>query len=105
MHYLTSVYSVTIPLHVLGLLVAHHQEVTMYRVIQNDCQGFNPFAYTYGWEPVWATDVFAFSSSFLSVDAWHVIYRFKTEKKKAYFEWCIKILIVSIFGYKLICTA
>jgi hypothetical protein len=30
MHYLSSVYSVTIPLHVLGLLVAHHQEVTMY---------------------------------------------------------------------------
>jgi hypothetical protein len=28
----------------------------------------NPFAYTYGWEPVWVTDVFAFSSSFLSVD-------------------------------------
>jgi hypothetical protein len=30
MHYLSSVYSVTIPLHVLGLLVAHDQEVTMY---------------------------------------------------------------------------
>jgi hypothetical protein len=30
MHYLSSVYSVTIPLHVSGLLVAHHQEVTMY---------------------------------------------------------------------------
>jgi hypothetical protein len=30
MHYLSSVYSVTIPLHVLGLLVAHRQEVTMY---------------------------------------------------------------------------
>jgi hypothetical protein len=29
MHYLPSVYSVTIPLHVSGLLVAHHQEVTM----------------------------------------------------------------------------
>jgi hypothetical protein len=28
----------------------------------------NPFAYTYGWEPVWATNVFAFGSSFLSVD-------------------------------------
>jgi hypothetical protein len=28
MHYLSSVYSVTIPLHVSGLLVAHHQEVT-----------------------------------------------------------------------------
>jgi hypothetical protein len=27
MHYLSSVYSVTIPLHVSGLLVAHHQEV------------------------------------------------------------------------------
>jgi hypothetical protein len=30
MHYLSSVYSVTIPLHVSGLLVAHHQEVTTY---------------------------------------------------------------------------
>jgi hypothetical protein len=30
MHYLSSVYWVTIPLHVSGLLVAHHQEVTMY---------------------------------------------------------------------------
>jgi hypothetical protein len=30
MHYLSSVYSVTTPLHVWGLLVAHHQEVTMY---------------------------------------------------------------------------
>jgi hypothetical protein len=30
MHYLSSVYSVTIPLHVLGLLAAHHQEVTLY---------------------------------------------------------------------------
>jgi hypothetical protein len=30
MLYLFSVYSVTIPLHVSGLLVAYHQEVTMY---------------------------------------------------------------------------
>jgi hypothetical protein len=30
MHYLSSVYSFTIHLHVSGLLVAHHQEVTMY---------------------------------------------------------------------------
>jgi hypothetical protein len=30
MRYLFSVYSVTLPLHVSGLLVAHHQEVTMY---------------------------------------------------------------------------
>jgi hypothetical protein len=30
MHCLPSVYSVTIPLHVSGLLVAHHKEVTMY---------------------------------------------------------------------------
>jgi hypothetical protein len=30
MHNLSSVYSVTIPLHVLGLQVAHHQEVTKY---------------------------------------------------------------------------
>jgi hypothetical protein len=30
MHYLSSIYTVTIPLHVSGLLVAHHQEVTMY---------------------------------------------------------------------------
>jgi hypothetical protein len=29
MHYLSSVYSVTIYLHVYGLLVAHHQEVIM----------------------------------------------------------------------------
>jgi hypothetical protein len=30
MHCLSSVYSVTILLHVSSLLVAHHQEVTMY---------------------------------------------------------------------------
>jgi hypothetical protein len=30
MHYLSSVYSVTIPLHVSGLLVAHHQEAAIY---------------------------------------------------------------------------
>jgi hypothetical protein len=30
MHYLSSVYSVTIPLNVSGLLVAHHQKVTMH---------------------------------------------------------------------------
>jgi hypothetical protein len=30
MHYLSSVYPVTIPAHVLGLLVAHYQEVTRY---------------------------------------------------------------------------
>jgi hypothetical protein len=30
MHYLSSIYTVTIPLHVSGLLVAHHQEVTTY---------------------------------------------------------------------------
>jgi hypothetical protein len=30
MHYISSVYSVTKPLHVSDLLVAHHQEVTMY---------------------------------------------------------------------------
>jgi hypothetical protein len=30
MHYLSWIYSVTIPLHVSGLLAAHHQEVTMY---------------------------------------------------------------------------
>jgi hypothetical protein len=30
MYYLSLVYLVTIPLHVSGLLVAHHQEVTMY---------------------------------------------------------------------------
>jgi hypothetical protein len=30
MHYLSSVYWITIPLHVSGLLVAHHQEVVMY---------------------------------------------------------------------------
>jgi hypothetical protein len=30
MHYLSSVYSVTVPVHVSGLLVAHHQEIAMY---------------------------------------------------------------------------
>jgi hypothetical protein len=30
MQYLSSVYSVIIPLHISGLLVAYHQEVTMY---------------------------------------------------------------------------
>jgi hypothetical protein len=30
MHYLSSVYSVTITVHVSGLLVAHHHEVPMY---------------------------------------------------------------------------
>jgi hypothetical protein len=30
MHYASPIYSVTIPLHVSGLLVAHHQKVTMY---------------------------------------------------------------------------
>jgi hypothetical protein len=30
MHYVSSVYSVTIPVHASGLLVVHHQEVTMY---------------------------------------------------------------------------
>jgi hypothetical protein len=30
MHYLSSDNLVTIPLHVSGLVVAHHQEVTMY---------------------------------------------------------------------------
>jgi hypothetical protein len=29
LHYLSSVYSFTIPLHVSGLLVAHHQEVAL----------------------------------------------------------------------------
>jgi hypothetical protein len=29
MHYLSTVYSVTIPLHVSGLLAAHNEEVTM----------------------------------------------------------------------------
>jgi hypothetical protein len=36
MHYLSSVYSVTIPLHVSGLLVAHHQEVAMYTLLPPD---------------------------------------------------------------------
>jgi hypothetical protein len=30
MHYIPSVYSVTIPLHVSDLLIAHYQEVTIY---------------------------------------------------------------------------
>jgi hypothetical protein len=37
LHSLPSVYSVTVPLHVSGLLVAHHQEVTMY--IQGESGG------------------------------------------------------------------
>jgi hypothetical protein len=39
MHYFCSVYSITIPLHVSGLLVAHHQEVTiccMYTLLHPD---------------------------------------------------------------------
>jgi hypothetical protein len=35
MRYVSSVYSVAIPLHVSGLLIAHHQKVTMY--IRNQC--------------------------------------------------------------------
>jgi hypothetical protein len=73
-------------------------------VIKRTLWILNPFAYTYGWELVWATDVFAFSSSFLSVDGMTCHISFKAEKK-AYFEWCIKISILSIFGYKSICTA
>jgi hypothetical protein len=37
MHYLASVYSFTIPLHVLGLLVAHHKEVTMHTMQKLVC--------------------------------------------------------------------
>jgi hypothetical protein len=36
MHYLTSVYSVTIPLLVSGWLVTHHQEVTTYVCKKNE---------------------------------------------------------------------
>jgi hypothetical protein len=36
MHYLPSVYSVTIPLHVSGLLVPHHQELKIY-ICDNWC--------------------------------------------------------------------
>jgi hypothetical protein len=46
MHNLSSVYSVRTPLDVSGLLVAHHQEVTMYVCVNwyvlyvlVDCQG------------------------------------------------------------------
>jgi hypothetical protein len=39
MHYLPSVYAFTIQTHVLGLLVAHHQEVKMY--ICNNCYVFD----------------------------------------------------------------
>jgi hypothetical protein len=46
--------------HAPHLLVYHQCYITL--------ASHNPFAYTYGWESVWATDVFAFSSSFLSVD-------------------------------------
>jgi hypothetical protein len=42
MHYLSSIYSITVPLQVLGLLVAHHQEVTMYIYTTNGtCLYFN----------------------------------------------------------------
>jgi hypothetical protein len=56
----------------------------------------NPLVNTANCEAVWTTDVFAFSSSFLSVDGMtcHIIVKLK---KKAYFEWCINISIVSIF--------
>jgi hypothetical protein len=53
MHYLSSVYSVTMPLHVLGLLVAHHQEVTMYmyaiQVHRQSTKTYNTYqlSYTY----------------------------------------------------------
>jgi hypothetical protein len=36
MHYLSSVYSVTVTLHVSGLLVAHHEEVAMYVYMCNN---------------------------------------------------------------------
>jgi hypothetical protein len=36
-HYLSSVYWVTIPLHVSGFIVAHHQEVAMYCVTIGTC--------------------------------------------------------------------
>jgi hypothetical protein len=56
MHYLSSVYSVTIPLHVSGLLVAHHQEVTMYicnkwyvLYILVDCQLLHMYIVTSWW--------------------------------------------------------
>jgi hypothetical protein len=35
MHFVSSVYSVTTPLHISGLLVAHHQGVTIYTCICN----------------------------------------------------------------------
>jgi hypothetical protein len=47
-------------------------------------RALNPLAYTAACEAVWTTDVFAFSSSFLSVDGRHVIYRFKAEKKSIF---------------------
>jgi hypothetical protein len=37
MHYLSSVYWVTVPVHVSGLLVAHYQEVTMRRMVHVVC--------------------------------------------------------------------
>jgi hypothetical protein len=53
MHYLSSVYSITIPLHVSGLLVAHHQEVTMHMCsnwyvsyVLVDCRQAWVYAYT-----------------------------------------------------------
>jgi hypothetical protein len=59
-------------------------------------QYINPLAHTATCEAVWATDVFALSSSFLSVDGMTCHISFKAEKK-ASIEWCINISIVSIF--------
>jgi hypothetical protein len=53
-HCLSSVYSVTTPLHVLGLLVAHHQEVTVYicdswyvLYVLVDCWRANSFSFVF----------------------------------------------------------
>jgi hypothetical protein len=39
-HSLSSVYSVTLPLHVWGSLVAHHQEITMYILVCHNTRSY-----------------------------------------------------------------
>jgi hypothetical protein len=50
------------------LSVSKVHETVSQRVQGVMSQSVNPLAYTNGCKPVWATDVFAFGSSFLSVD-------------------------------------
>jgi hypothetical protein len=48
MHYLSSVYSVTISLHVSDLLASHHQEVTTYV-----CDNWYVLYVLVGWRRAW----------------------------------------------------